>query len=42
MTMVISTRDSQAIAIVERMHQTISKIIQQMDLDNENPWEGTL
>ena len=32
---------------VERVHQTIGNIIhtfkiQQMDLDNENPWEGAL
>ena len=38
----ISIRNSQAKAIVERLHQTIGNIIrtfnnQQMDLDNENP-----
>ena len=43
----ISVRNLQANAIVERVHQTISYIIhafkfQQMDLDNENPWKGTL
>ena len=35
----------QATAIVERVHQTIGNIIhalknQQMNLDNENPWQG--
>ena len=39
----ISVRNPQANAIVERVHQTIGNIIrafkiQQMDLDNENPW----
>ena len=35
-------------AIVERVHQQtignviLTFIIQQIDLDNENPWEGTL
>ena len=43
----ISVRNPQANAIVERVHQTIGNIIrtfkiQQMDLDNENPWEGIL
>ena len=43
----ISVRNLQANAIVERVHQAIGNIIltikiQQMDLDNENPWEGTL
>ena len=43
----ISVRNPQANAIVERVHQTIGNIIrtfkiQEMDLDNENPWEGTL
>ena len=42
-----SVRNTQAYAIVERVHQTIGNItcifkIQQMDLDNENPWEGIL
>ena len=41
----ISIRNPQANTIVERIHQNIgniilSFIIQQMDLDNENPWEG--
>ena len=41
----ISVRNPQANAIVERVHQTVNNIIhtikiQQMDLDNENPWEG--
>ena len=40
-------KNPQANAIVERLHQTIGNIIrtfkiQQMDLDNENPWEGIL
>ena len=39
-----STRNPQANKIVERVHQTIGNIIctfkiQEMDLDNENPWE---
>ena len=43
----ISVRNPQAHAIVERVHQTIGNIIrtfniQEMDLDNENPWEGIL
>ena len=43
----ISVRNPQAKAIVERVHQTIGNIIrtfkiQQMDLDNGNPWEGIL
>ena len=43
----ISVRNPQANASVERVHQTIGNIkrsfkIQQMDLDNENPWEGIL
>ena len=43
----ISVRNAQANAIVERVHQTIGNIIcsfvtQEMDLDNENPWEGIL
>ena len=43
----ISVRNPQANAIVERVHQTIGNIIrtfkiQEMDLDNENPWEGIL
>ena len=43
----ITTRNPQANAILERVHQTIGNIIrtfkiQQMDLDNENPWEGIL
>ena len=42
-----SIKNPQANAIVERVHQTIGNIvrtfqIQQMDLDNENPWEGIL
>ena len=41
----ISIRNPQANAIVERLHQTIGNIIctfkmQEMDLDNENTWEG--
>ena len=41
----ISERNPQTNAIVERVHQTIGNIIhtfttQQMDLDNDNPWEG--
>ena len=43
----ISMRNPQANAIVERVHQTIGNIIrtfkiQEMDLGNENPWEGIL
>ena len=43
----ISMRKQQAKAIVERVHQTICNIIrifkiQQMDLDNKNPWEAIL
>ena len=43
----ISVRNPQANAIVETVHQTIGNIlrtykIQQMDLDNENPWKGVL
>ena len=43
----ISIKNSQANTIVERVHQTIGNIIstctiQEMDLDNENPWEGIL
>ena len=43
----ISLRNPQANAIVEIPHQTIGNInltfeIQQMYLDNENPWEGIL
>ena len=43
----ISVRNPQANTIVERVHQSIGNIIrtfkiQQMDLDNENPWEGIL
>ena len=43
----ISVRNPQANAIVERVHQTIGNIIrtfkiQEMDLDNVNPWEGSL
>ena len=43
----ISVRNPQANAIMERVHQTIGDIIctfniHQMDLDNENPWEGIL
>ena len=46
MTM-ISIRYLKAYAIVGRIHQTIGNsiltfLIQQMDLDNENPWEGIL
>ena len=42
-----SIRNPQANAIIERVHQTIGNIIhvikiEQMDLDNENPWEGIL
>ena len=41
----ISVRNPQVNAIMERVHQIIGNIIhtfniQQMDLDNENPWEG--
>ena len=41
----INTRNPQANAIVERVHQTIDNIIrifkiQEMDLDNESPCEG--
>ena len=41
----ISVRDLHVNTIVERVHQTIGNIIhtfkiQQMDLDNENPWEN--
>ena len=43
----ITIRNPQANAIVERLHQTIGNImhtfnIQEMGLDNENPWEGIL
>ena len=43
----ISVRNPQANAIVERVHQTIDNIIcafkiHQIDLDDENPWEGIL
>ena len=43
----ISIRNLQANTIVERVHQAIvnithSFIIQQMDLDNEDPWRGIL
>ena len=43
----ISVRNPQANAIVERIDQTIGNIIrtctiQQMDLDDENPWKGIL
>ena len=39
-----SARNPQTNAIVKRVHQTISNIIrtfkiQEMDLDDENPWE---
>ena len=42
-----STRNPQDNVIVERIHHTISNIIhtftiQQIYLDNENPWEGIL
>ena len=41
----INRRNPQANVIVEREHQTIGNIIytfaiQEIDLDNENPWEG--
>ena len=41
----ISVKKQQANAIVERVNQTIGNIvrifkIQQMELGNENPWEG--
>ena len=40
----ISVRNPQANAIMERVHKTIGNIIstfkiQEMDLNNENPWE---
>ena len=43
----ISVRNPQANTIMERVHQTIGNIIrtfkiQEMDLDNENPWRGIL
>ena len=43
----IGLRNSQAYAIVERVHQTFGNIIrtfkiQQMDVDNDRPWEGIL
>ena len=43
----ISTRNPQTNAIVEMLHQTIGNIIhtfkiQEIDLDNEIPWEGIL
>ena len=43
----ISVRNPQVNTIVERVHQTIGNIIctvkiQEMDLDDENPWEGIL
>ena len=43
----IRVRNPQANAIVKRVQQTIGNIIrtfkiQEMDLDNENPWEGSL
>ena len=42
-----SVRNPQANVIVERVQETIGNIIhsfkiKQMDLDNENPWEGIL
>ena len=43
----MNVRNPQANAIVERAYQTIGNIIrtfemQEMDLDNEIPWEGIL
>ena len=43
----ITTRNPQANAILERVHQTIGNIIrtmkvQDMVLDDENPWDGVL
>ena len=43
----ITVRQTQANAPLESVHQTIGNIIrtftiQQMDLDNENPWERIL
>ena len=43
----ISIRNPKGSVIVERVHQTIGNIIrtfkiQEMDLDDENPWEGIL
>ena len=43
----INTRNSQTNIIMESVHKTIVDIIhtfkiQEMDLDNENPWEGIL
>ena len=43
----ISVRNPQANAIVKRVHKSIGNIIhtfktQEMDLDNESPWEGIL
>ena len=43
----IRVGNTQANTIVERVYQTIgdiirTSIIQKMDLDNENPWEGIL
>ena len=43
----ITSRNSQANAILERVHQTIGNIlcsfkVQNMELDDENPWDGIL
>ena len=43
----VSVRNPQANSIMERVQQTIGNIIrnfktQEMDLDDENPWEGIL
>src|SRR5687768_15420309 len=43
----ITVRNSQSIAIVERIHQVIGNIIRTFDLevsylDNDNPWRGIL
>ncbi len=43
----IKVRNPQANSIIERVHQTISNIIQRFelhdtDMDNEDPWSGIL
>ena len=45
--MTTASRNPQANAILERMHQTIGNIlrtfkVQNMVLDDENPWDGIL
>ena len=43
----VTSRNPQASAILERVHQTIGNIlhtfeVQNMVLDDKNPWDGTL